>query len=413
MGLYIMYSLIYDKGILRYQLPAFLIAIFVLTFMVFKEVLFLQPADRLLKYPLLLVDLTKIPVFLYLLCAYIILFPILVKGLGSFKVNRKYSVFIPLIIILTVFPGTVYFLKKHYDHDRAYLMQLEKSVFNKNWDAIIKQYESSPTVNKIGQYYYNLALSEEGKLCDRLFFGCQDFGAKSLILPRDLKHINRSVYFYYTIGLISEAHHLAYESMVVYGYRPENIKLLIKTELINGNHKIAERYINILKKTLHYRSWARKYEKMLYDPAMINSDPELGEKIRLLPKRDFFVRPNDVQNIELLLMGNPDNKKAFEYKIARLLLEKDFKAVVYQVKKMKDMSYNYIPRHIEEAILVFINLNLELPYLGELSINPETELHFKQYKATFDLNNNGNKLWLDKEMKKAWGNTYWYYLHFK
>ena len=220
MGLYIMYSLIYDKGILRYQLSAFLIAATILTFIVFKEVIFLQPADRLLKYPLLSADLTKLPVFLYLLSAYIVLFPMIVKGLSSFKVNRKYAVFIPLITILTVFAVTVYLLKRHYDHDHAYLMQLEKSVFSKNWDTVIKQYESSPTVNNIGQYYYNLSLSEEGKLCDRMFFGCQDFGAKSLILPRDLTNINRSVYFYYTIGLISEAHHLAYESMVIYGYQP-------------------------------------------------------------------------------------------------------------------------------------------------------------------------------------------------
>ena len=292
-------------------------------------------------------------------------------------------------------------------------MQLEKLVFKQEWDEVIRHHESSPSTSLVGQYYYNLALSEKGQLCDRLFFGQQDFGAKALSLPRNTEFINRSMYFYYSIGLIREAHHLAYESMVLYGHRPENIKMLIKTELINGNYKIARRYINILKKTLHYKKWASKYEKMLYNPEMIYSDAELGEKIRLLPKRDFFIGSDDVYNIDVMLMVNPDNKRAFEYKIARFLLEKDFKAVVYQVKKMKDMGYNYIPRYIEEAIVLFINLNLELPYLGGFTINTVTESHFRQFKTTFDLIKNGNKSYLEKEMKKAWGNTFWYYFQIK
>lgn len=150
---------------------------------------------------------------------------------------------------------------------------------------------------------------------------------------------------------------------------------------------------------------------MLYNPALINSDPELEEKIRLLPKEDFFVRPNDVQNIELILMANPDNKRAFEYKMARLLLEKDLKAVVNEVKKMKEMGYTSIPRHIEEAVVAFINFNKEFPDLGGLVVSPETELRFIQYETAYNLNS-GNKRWLEKEMKKAGGNTFWYYLQF-
>lgn len=413
LGMYITYSIIYRKGILRYFLPAFLIIIVIFTFIVFKEALFLQPADRLLRYPLPVIDLSGFPVFLYLLCGYIILFPLFIKTFVLFKVNKNFAGTIPIVTVLTVFPVTVFLLSKNNDADLANLNHLEKSVYKQDWDAVIKQQEDFPTANLIGQYYYNLALSNKGQLCDRLFFGRQDFGAESLTLPHDNEHTNRSVYFYYTIGLIGEAHHLAYESMVRYGYSPENIKLLIKTELINEHYKVAERYINVLKKTLHYRSWAKKYEKMLYNPSLINSDPELGEKIRLLPKKDFFVRPNDVQNIELILMANPENKVAFEYKMARLMLEKDIIAVVDEVKKMKEMGYTCIPRHIEEAVVEFINLNKEFPDLGGLTVSPETDLRFKQYVTVYDLNNSGNKSWLEKEMKKVAGNTFWYYYQFK
>lgn len=412
-GMYIMYIIIYEKRKPRYSLSVFLIVIVLFTFILFKEVLFLQPFDHLLLYPLPIPHISIFPAFLYILCGYLILFPLSVKASGLFKVHKKLAVIVPIVTILTIGTITVFLLSTQDDPDRANLIHLEKSVYEQDWDAIIRQHESSPSTDVIEQCYYNLALSNKDQLCNRLFFSCQDFGTESLIPPRDNEHIDRSVYFFYTIGLVSEVHHLAYESMVRYGYRPENIKLLVKTELINGNYKIAERYNNVLKKTFHYRSWAENYEKMLDNPGLINSDPELAEKIRLIPKKDFFVRSNDMQNIELILQANPDNKKAFEYKMARLLLEKDLEAVVNEVKKMKEIGYTNIPRHIEEAVVEFIHINKEIPDLGGLTINPETELRFTRYLTAYDVNNDENNSNLEKEIQKEGRNTFWYYFQFK
>ena len=86
---------------------------------------------------------------------------------------------------------------------------------------------------------------------------------------------------------------------------------------------IAKKYIDILKKTMHYRDLAEKYEEMIDNPSLISSDSELGEKIRLLPTEDFSINISDPHtNIPLILQGNPDNKKAFEYLAAWYLLQK-------------------------------------------------------------------------------------------
>ena len=410
--LFMIYSLIYEAKTHRFLLPIMIIAIAAITFVVFKEILFLQSGGQLLRNPLPFVDLSNLPVLYIVLCVYIILFPLLVKFCTLLKVNDKYAGFINFITLLTVFSITIFLLVKNYDRNLVVFFQIEKSVFKQDWDTIIKLQEKSHSTNSNSQYYYNLALSEKGLLCSRMFFGPQNFGAKSLILERDLENLNKVFYYYYTIGLISEAHHLAYESMVINGHRPENIKLLIKTNLINGNYKIAERYINILKKTMHYRSWAKKYEKMLFNPELINSDPELGEKIRSLPKRDFFIRPDDFQNIELILMSNPDNKRAFEYKLARMLLEKNIKSVINEIKKMKGMGYTYLPRHIEEAVVEYIYFTHEFPDLGGFKINPETEMRYNQYLTVYNLYSR-NKEMLESEIKKVGGKTFWYYTQFK
>jgi hypothetical protein len=411
LGMYIIFSVIYEIGIRRFYFIAFLTGIAFLTFIVFKEVVFLQPVDHLLGYPLFFNESSRLTTYLYLFGGFILLLPLLIKAAGLIKVNKKFEQFIPFATFLALFPVTVFILFKNYDPDFANLMQLEKLIYKQDWDSVIKHHERFPSTNVIGLYYYNLALSEKGQLCERMFFGQQNYGPMSLALPRDSEQAYRAVYFYYAIGLISEAHHLAYELMVQHGYRPENIKLLIKTELINGNYKIAERYINVLKKTLHYKMWAEKYEKMLLNPALINSDRELGEKVRLLPKRDFFILTDDAKNIERLLKENPDNKRAFEYKMARLLLEKDLLEVGSEVKKMKDIGYANIPRHLEEAVLALMNVTKEFPDLGGLSIRAETKRSFLQYRNTIN-SYSSNKSLLEKVMKKTEKNTFWYYLQF-
>jgi hypothetical protein len=410
-GLYIIYSVIYEKESQRYYFPAFLIGMALLTFLLFKYILFLQPLDYLLGYPLFFNTSSKLTRNLYLFSGLILICPLLLNWTGLINIKKKFERIIPSATILILFPVTLLLLYLKYDPRLANIMKLEKSVFKQDWDAVIKQQERSPSTDAIGQFYYNLALSEEGKLCDRMFFSNQDFGPMALTLPRDNQQAFRAVYYYYAIGLIGEAHHLAYELMVQHGYRPENIKLLIKTELINGNYKIAGRYINVLKKTLLYKNWAEKYEKMLFNPSLISSDPELGRKIRLLPAHDFFVISDDVKNLELFLKINPENKMAFEYKVARLLLEKDLLEAVSQIKKMKEIGYLKIPRHLEEALVAFIYFTKQNPELGDLSINPETEKRFNQYLTVYNYYGR-NKTLLDKVMKNTEKNTFWYYLQF-
>ena len=246
-----------------------------------------------------------------------------------------------------------------------------------------------------------------------MFFGSQDFGSGSLVLPWGDEHLNRGAYFYYSIGLINEAQRWAYEEMVVYGYRPQNIEILAKTSLINGDFRMAEKYINILKRTIYYRDFAKKYLKMTDNPDLINSDPELSAKRKILPKSSFFIQFNEPQNnLPLILSAQPDNRKAFEYYIAGLLLTKNIEVVMNNVSKMKEAGYTRIPRFIEEAILIYYNSTKKYPDLGGLKVSPDTQERFSQYFAAF-VEARKNSSTLKETMQKKFGNTFWYYYHFK
>jgi hypothetical protein len=417
LSMYLVYSLVFNKGFLLYYYPAFLLIIAFTSFIFFKEFIFLQPADALLLFPFSLRDNFMHPVILFILIGFLIILPLLVKIFSYLKMKNEFSGIISLSSLLVVLSITGVLLSKLYDPNLRKLFQLEKLVYNQDWDAVITHQENYQLGNIVAQFYYNLALSENDQLCDRMFFGRQDYGTKALIIPWDsqagVNNIARGVYFFYATGLINEAHRWAYESMVAQGYRPENIKLLIKTNLINGNYKIAEKYIHILQKTLHYRRWVKKYNAMLYKPDLVRSDPELGEKLRLLTGKDFSISIRNPQtNLPLLLDGNPHNKKAFEYLIAWLLLEKNIQGLVNEVGRIKGMSYSRIPRHIEEALLIYNTGTGMMPDIGARKISQESIDRYRQYEVFIDPYS-GTIPSGPKEIQKSNRNTYWFYFEFR
>ena len=412
LGMYIIYCLSYEKGRQLFTYSLILLSIIIISFLVFKYFLFLQPFDQLIRYPLPFIDDSKYRFILYLLVGFMLFYPLLSKIAFSIKFKKINTLLITFFSVFFIFSATMLFLYKAYNPQTARVLRLEKMVFEEKWNEVIDFHENYPSKNMIGQYYYNIALSETDQLCNRLFFGRQDFGPNSLILPWKKEHLNWGSCFFYSVGLINEAHRWAYEEMIVYGYRPQNIIMLIKTNLINGNYRRAKKYINILNETINYKQLANEYEKLLNDTEHVRLHPELGEKIKIMPKENFFIEISDPQNnIPLLLKSNSNNKKAFEYEMSWLLLTKNVEAVVNNIKKFKDMGYTRIPIHVEEAALAYFNSTGKIPDLGGLLISHETKIRFDQYVSAFKLNRKNPSLGKEN-MQEKFGNTFWFYFHF-
>ncbi len=397
----------------RFVLPLILSVEIVLCIIVFKEVLFLQPLQQLLLFPLPAINNPAHKAVLYVLMVLIVLHPVLLKVDNSVQNRIPKWKLTALSFSLVIFTVTAFFLYKLHNWQTIRVIQIERYAMEDDWDELIHFQEKYPSQNLIGQYFYNVALSETGQLCDRLFFGEQDFGSNSLILPWGNEYLSWGGYFYYSVGLINEAHRWAYEGMVVDGLRPQTLKILVKTNLINGNFEMAKKYINILKLSLNYRSWALKYEELVSGNALVSNFPELETKRSILPKEDFFVQITSPQNnIPLLLNSNPTNKKAFEYEMAWFLLSKNVEGLINNLPRLNKLNYNKIPGHIEESILAYTNSTGEKPDLGGLTISNETISRFNQYISDFKLTRQSPSTQKDI-MQKKYYNTFWFYFHFK
>lgn len=409
-GIYFIYYGLFENWKERYAYPLGQLAVVILTLVLFYKVLFLQPLKTILGYPLIINDYSIYTIPLIIAASLFVIYPLFIK-ISDILRYKRIEIYLVPVTILTFFPATVLFLSWQNNPVLEGIMKTERMFINRQTGRVISHVEKYPSPNIIEQFYYNLALSERDQLCARMFFSRQSSGPMSLSLEGNREHASRTMHYYYTIGLINEARHLAFEQFVQNGYAPGNIKMLIRTELINCNFKVAERYLNVLKKTMRYRSWADKYEKYLFNPELIKADPELGEKIKLMPQTDFFIVTNETMNINQFIKSNPSNKKAFEYKMARLLLEKDLIAVEQEIKNMKSIGYTSLPRHIDEAVVAFRAFSESVPDLGGLSSDPETGKRFVRYaQVVNDLK--GNKSLIETEMKKTEKNTFWYYLQF-
>jgi Family of unknown function (DUF6057) len=411
--MYIVHNL-FLENVTRKYIPSILLVIVAgLTFLISWKVIFLQPVEQFVLFPLALFESVFYTLIFSILSAFIIFYPLISRLESRLEGARLNTRLYSLVSTAIIYIAALIILSVLYNSQTARVIEIEKLVFRQKWNEAVRFQEKHPSRNLIGQYFYNIALSETDQLCDRLFIGGQDFGTGSLILPWGDVLLNRGAYFYYAVGLINEAQRWAYEEMVVYGNRPQNIELLAKTSLINGNYVLARKYINILKKTIYYRREAKKFERLADNPELIKKDPELGGKLKLIPKGNFFIQFNEPgNNLPLILAAQPDNRKAFEYYIAELLLSKNVESVVNNVKYLKETGYTRIPRYIEEALMIYYNSQRVFPDLGGLTISNDAATRFGQYFTTY-VSARQIPSTLKETMQKQFGDTFWYYFHFK
>jgi len=412
-GLMYSFYLLRDRSVkVRIRILIFWVTILVIVFLL-KEYFLFQPASALFLFPFSNENTGSQFSFFIPVISLIVLLPLVTKIslelLSKIKIGSCLISVMPTLITLILISLIAIF---GYDRNSRDYFQVEKLFYGERFDELIDFNRKHPTTNRLTIFLNNIALCETGKLNDQLFCFPQSPDGQSLFLKWEMfgEVLRRGGYFYYTTGMINEAHRWAYENMIMKGLTPEGLKMLIKTELINGNYKVASKYISVLKKSLFYRNDADAYDRLLFNDNAVVAQPDLGAKRKEKIGHDFFsITDNPFINIERVLAFDSLNRKAFEYKLAYLMLIKDYKGIASGLTKLESFGFNKIPVHLEEAAMVYRISNLgPMPNLGSLKIDPQTEARFKQFLQTFQTYGNNLKT-AQPFLKQKFGNTFWYY----
>lgn len=324
--------------------------------------------------------------------------------------NKKVLLLPALVMALMVFGG----IRRNMNPLSEEVMAYDHLARNEKWQEIIAYAERHPPRNNnLSLSMLNLAMAKTDLMPERMFSFTQH-DSYGLFVPYSAEYalpIFTSEVFY-QLGLINAAQQYAFESLSSTPDNKQNvraIKRLAETNLINGQYRVADKYIRLLEKTLFYRKWAKETRKLLYRDEMIDNDPVYGGKRKLLFCEDFFFTLNDIVTVlKKMLETDPENHLACQYLMAYYLVNKDLDNFMANLYRLDFMHYDALPKSYQEAfVYVITQPTFNAEGLKYYPINPVIMSQLENYAYVYNQDPNA-----PQTLGENFSDTYWYFLHF-
>ncbi|MDL2213058.1 DUF6057 family protein [Bacteroides sp. OttesenSCG-928-E20] len=308
---------------------------------------------------------------------------------------------IGLVIVLGVL-----FIPKGYDARKYELIEYDYLVRMNRWNDIVAKAEKQRPDLPMSVCATNLALGMTNQLGNRAFTFFQN-GAGSL-LPKFVRNFNTTQLTgeaYFQLGLVNTAQRYAFESMESipnYNKSGRIMKRLAETNMINGQYKVAEKYLLMLKKTIFYRKWAQSRLEMLAHPELIDRHHVYGHLRKVRLTDDFLFSETELDKIcGQLFSHNKENTLAMQYLLMFPLLNRDLNSFMSYFGYVNSVV-RYNPIVCQEAVaFAYMQRKMEIP--GGM-VGNDVMLRFKNFAQVYA---SGGK---DSPQLEAFRNTLWYYL---
>ena len=238
-------------------------------------------------------------------------------------------------------------------------LEINRCVENLDWDGVIDIARDWEDPTRMMWMMKNLALFREGRQGDEMYrFKNGDKRCVAPFMVRLTQTGGKLLYLHY--GQTNFCYRWCLEDGVEYGWRVEYYKFMLKCSLLNNEMVVAQKYIDILKKTKYYAKWAEQYEPYVKNPELVKKDKELGPIIPMLSPKDVLTSDNTLIEIYLLNIFANDDSNNPVYQEQTLLAALQMKdigmfwprffhyATLHQGKHM--------PKHYQEAAYLYGHL---------------------------------------------------------
>ncbi len=271
----------------------------------------------------------------------------------------------------------------------------------------------------------NRALYETGRLPDEMFSYPQhpewfmvglNLGSRP---PSEMYRLRMQSFFQLgdlelQLGLVNEEEHRACEGLEVVGEYPLILKRLALISVIKGQTEAAKVFLRALTRYMRYRGWAEEALRRLEADPLWSTDPEVQRIRSVMVRRKSAILDIFLENrLAELLRRNRHNRMAFEYRMAFYLVMRRLEKFAGELDRLDDFDYPEIPRHYQEAILVYEGLTGRKVELHGRQISPETRLAYEQFTVTFlRYHALGDREGGWNALAKRFGNTFFFYYSF-
>jgi hypothetical protein len=316
---------------------------------------------------------------------------------------------------LLVLLMTAYGAYTVYDRRAEMLNQMYFDLQRGHFESVMVLGKDYPTKNRLACYLTNIALAESGRMPYNMFQYKQT-GITGLFLDWELSYFTfwYAGEIYYRLGMMPEAEHYAFESLVTNPKEP-NVQVLRRLTLTNMARRdslTAGKYLKYFDHSFVYRGWAKQQRNNLA-AAMADTAFHIPDTPVPSSCSDFFFtaqRPDYA--LFMLLESNPKHRMAFEYLMAYWMLQKDINQIKRGIDQyLENFDYQGIPTHYEEALMVYKNATKEGDdFYTKYPVSQATRERFSQYVQAYKAAQTSKRSF--ELLQKQFGATYWYYMHF-
>ena len=297
-----------------------------------------------------------------------------------------------------------------YDSENETYLKYDFLTRRFQWNAILAEARKDNPQRPYEMASVNLALVKTGN-AHRMFEFYQN-GTDGLLpeYTNDFMHPLIPSEAYFQLGMVNASQRYTFEAQELIPDFQKSVrayKRLAETNLVNGNYKVAEKYLKTLEKTLFYREWARSKMAVCGNDKAIDTDPGYGylRSVRLHDRDFLFNRQAMESMLAYLVQENPANHMALEYLLAWDLLDKNLKGFVnfcpfegYQ---------GGVPRCYQEAFLLdFVDTTQRLdnvPAFIDRDVVTSFSIFMREHGGGAQA----------ETLAKQFGNTYWFYYFYR
>jgi hypothetical protein len=340
---------------------------------------------------------------------FIVLFVILLL----FSVFKDLKVLKALSLILfAIFIIGSYF---YADRDTNFRTELKmnKAIEANDWEEVVrlgKQQKTAPT--RLIIMDYNLALFKLGRAGDEMFAVNQGSVVAQTNRPdMIMMHLGaKPVYFQY--GKVNYCYRWCMEDMVEYGMTVQGLKYMVKCAVGMGDFALAQKYNNVLKKTLFHKAWANEYQQYIDTPKSFLEIPEIKAIKPLLAYENLL--DGDGGLLELYVLNSFAFMQGGPPDIVELSIQCNL--VLKNIERFWPRYFLYarthdrIPVHYQEAAILYAYL--ENRDASKLKTDAGVIERFDRLLAMSKLYEDKPDEFNAKMFKPQFGNTFWYYYFF-
>lgn len=256
------------------------------------------------------------------------------------------------LLVLTAF----FAVTQGFDKDKYELIRQDYLIRNERWDDVIERAQKYTVQTPFWSQSVNLALAMKHQLAERQFDFFQS-GKDALFMPRtrDLTSMIPTSEVFWHLGMVNSAQRYAFdtqESILNQRKSGRFTKRIAECMMVNGHYDVAAKQLDLLKKSLFYRSWAKEAETYLYNDAMVSTHPVWGRMRTMRFKDNFLFSHEELDKMSgRLFVDNPANKMALEYFMAQMLLNGNVQGFMqYMSWAQQYGGYTQMPRGYQDAV---------------------------------------------------------------